>query len=398
MGRESASRSGLAPNKLWSAAASAAYVGATLVAIGTATALTDAMTGWLGMLDLLLRGGAVALNLLLAVQFVRTRPLRFVTVSGALFTLGIAAYALVSAPTLAEAMGAAVVVPALLSTLNPVFLWWFVLALFRDDFRWRYAHAIPAVLFLVAPTLVLSGYEPARNAVVAVVVMHQILLLGLLAHLVWLAVLDLRNDLVDARRRFRIALAILLPAAGSIIVAGTLYALRYPLPHWVVAAHAALLFVLSAFFSAWLAPVRADLFAPLAQRAPTNPAGLTAAERVELDRLKKAVGQGVCLEPELSLGWLARHIDVPEHRLRRLIAVGLGFRSFSDFANHHRVEEARTRLADPARARDQIVAIAFGVGYASLAPFNRAFRERTGTTPREFRETALANLIDSKNL
>jgi AraC-like DNA-binding protein len=382
------------PNKLRSVPAPIARVGAALVAFGAATALINAMTDWLGTLDLLLRGGAVALNLLLAVQFLRTRPLRFVTVAGALFTLGIAAYALVSTPVLAQAMGAGVVVPALLSTLNPVFLWWFVLALFRDDFRWQRVYAVPAVLFLIAPTLVLSGYEPAR-AVGTVV--HQILLLGLLAHLVWLAMLDLRNDLVDARRRFRIALAIILPVAGTIIAAGTLYALRYPLPDWVTPAHAALLFVLGAFFSAWLAPVRADLFAPPAPKPVANPVALTSAERVELDRLKRAVGQGVCFDPELSLGWLARRIDVPEHRLRRLIAVGLGFRSFSDFANHHRVEEARARLADPARARDQIVAIAFGVGYASLAPFNRAFRERTGTTPREFRETALAKLIDSEN-
>jgi AraC-like DNA-binding protein len=365
------------------------------VAIGAASALTTLMTGTLVMLDLLLRGGAVALNVLLAVQFLRTRPLRFVVVAGALFTLGIAAYALVSNPAVAQVVGPAVVVPALLSTLNPVFLWWFVLALFRDDFRLRYVHAVPALLFLVAPTLVLSGYEPARSVGV---VAHQILLLGLQAYVVWLAVLDLRNDLVDARRRFRIALAIILPAAGTIIAAGTLYALRYPLPQWIAPAHAAMLFVLSAFFSAWLAPVRADLFAPPAQRPAANPVALSAAERVELERLKKAVGQGVCFDPELSLGWLARRIDVPEHRLRRLIAVGLGFRSFSDFANHHRVEEARARLADPVRAREQIVAVAFGVGYASLAPFNRAFRERTGTTPREFRESALAKLVDSENL
>jgi AraC-like DNA-binding protein len=353
------------------------------------------MTGTLGMLDLLLRGGATALNLLLAVQLLRTKPLRFVTVAGSLFTLGIAAYALVSSPAIAGTMGAARVGPALLSALNPVFLWWFVLGLFRDDLRWRYVHGIPVVLFLIAPTLVLSGYESARAAATVV---HQTLLLGFLAHIVWLAVLDLRNDLVDARRRFRIALAITLPIAGTIIAAGTLYDLGHALPDWIAPAHSAMLFALSAVFAAWLAPVRADLFAPPVQKPVANTAGLTSAERVELERLKKAVGQGVCFEPELSLAWLARRIDVPEHRLRRLIAVGLGFRSFSDFANHHRVEEARARLADPARARDQIVAIAFGVGYASLAPFNRAFRDRTGTTPRDFRESALSKLVDSENL
>lgn len=352
------------------------------------------MTGTVGMLDFLLRGGAAALNLLLAVQLLRTKPRRFVMVAGALFALGIAAYALVSSPAIADAMGPWVVVPALLSTVNPVFLWWFVLGLFRDDFRWRLTHAIPVLLFLFAPVLVLSGFESAR---IIGTIAHQVLLVGFLAYIVRLAVLDLRNDLVDARRRFRMALAIILPITGTIIAAATLYDLGNPLPTWISPVHAAMLFVLSAFFAAWLAPVRADLFAAAAQKPAANPAGLTSAERIELERLKKSVSQGVCLDPHLSLGWLARRLDVPEHRLRRLIAFGLGFRSFSDFANHHRVEEARARLSDPARAREQIVAIAFGVGYSSLAPFNRAFRERIGTTPTAFRETALAKSINSEN-
>jgi AraC-like DNA-binding protein len=85
------------------------------------------------------------------------------------------------------------------------------------------------------------------------------------------------------------------------------------------------------------------------------------------------------------------------HLLRRLINKGLGYRNFAAFLNDHRITEARQRLADPKQAREQISAIAFGLGYASLAPFNRAFRELTGVTPTDYRAQALARHIASGN-
>jgi AraC-like DNA-binding protein len=47
-------------------------------------------------------------------------------------------------------------------------------------------------------------------------------------------------------------------------------------------------------------------------------------------------------------------------------------------------------LADPATARTSISAIAFELGFGSLGPFNRAFKEATGQTPSEWRRDQLA--------
>ena len=69
----------------------------------------------------------------------------------------------------------------------------------------------------------------------------------------------------------------------------------------------------------------------------------------------------------MSLSTLATKVAIPEHRLRRLIAKGLGYRNFAAFLNAHRVEEAKRRLADPVRSREQIVSIAFiAVGIVGL--------------------------------
>jgi hypothetical protein len=42
------------------------------------------------MFDLVLRGGAIALNLLLAFQFIHARPIGVGTLSGCMLTLGVA--------------------------------------------------------------------------------------------------------------------------------------------------------------------------------------------------------------------------------------------------------------------------------------------------------------------
>ena len=89
--------------------------------------------------------------------------------------------------------------------------------------------------------------------------------------------------------------------------------------------------------------------------------------------------------------------DVHPRRLRRLINGGLGHRNFADFVGAHRIAAARAALADPANARASISALAFDLGYASLGPFNRAFKDATGQTPSEWRQAALAASPISEN-
>ena len=80
---------------------------------------------------------------------------------------------------------------------------------------------------------------------------------------------------------------------------------------------------------------------------------------------------------------------MPEHQLRKLINGALGFRNFSAFLNARRIPDAKAVLADPDNAKRQVLQIALDLGYGSIAPFNRAFKEATGQTPTEFRKTAL---------
>jgi len=42
-----------------------------------------------------------------------------------------------------------------------------------------------------------------------------------------------------------------------------------------------------------------------------------------------------------------------------------------------------------------VLTIAMDLGYGSLAPFNRAFRETTGQSPTDFRRAAFADAEES---
>ena len=99
---------------------------------------------------------------------------------------------------------------------------------------------------------------------------------------------------------------------------------------------------------------------------------------------------GVYREAGLSIGALAERLGAPEHRLRALINQRLGYRNFSAFLNEARIAEAKGWLADPERVALPVLTIAMDLGYGSLAPFNRAFREATGQAPSDFRRAAFA--------
>jgi AraC-like DNA-binding protein len=93
----------------------------------------------------------------------------------------------------------------------------------------------------------------------------------------------------------------------------------------------------------------------------------------------------VYLRPGLSIGGLAKHLALPEYRLRALINKQLGYRNFNALLHEYRLRDACERLKDPAKAHLPILTIALDVGYQSIAPFNQAFRDAMRCTPSAYR-------------
>ena len=88
---------------------------------------------------------------------------------------------------------------------------------------------------------------------------------------------------------------------------------------------------------------------------------------------------------ELTLPRLASRLSVSTHHLSQVINERLK-RSFNDFVNSYRVEEAKRRLSDPSAGHYSLIAIAEDVGFNSKSSFNAAFKKQTGMTPSEFRK------------
>jgi AraC-like DNA-binding protein len=141
-------------------------------------------------------------------------------------------------------------------------------------------------------------------------------------------------------------------------------------------------------------PTPVPASAPVPAIAPATgpaPAAEPAADTAWLQRLDRLMAaEHAYHEPELSLAALALRLGLPEYRLRELINRQLGYRNFPAFVNDYRLREVEARLADPACDALPILTLALEAGFGSIGPFNRAFRERHGTTPSEFRSRRIA--------
>jgi ligand-binding sensor domain-containing protein/AraC-like DNA-binding protein len=90
------------------------------------------------------------------------------------------------------------------------------------------------------------------------------------------------------------------------------------------------------------------------------------------------------LDPDLTLKKLSERLQVHYNHLSRIINEHLG-KSFNDYINTYRIEEAKKRLADPREARKTVLEIAYDTGFYSKSVFNTAFKKFTGMTPSQFR-------------
>jgi AraC-like DNA-binding protein len=119
--------------------------------------------------------------------------------------------------------------------------------------------------------------------------------------------------------------------------------------------------------------------APAAPPAP----GSEDARLAEALRQQLEVRQ-VFREPELKVADLALRLGTTEHRLSRLIGQSLGEKNFNQLINRYRVAHACRLLEARGEART-ILEISGDCGFASLGPFNRAFKAAMGCTPRAYR-------------
>ena len=168
------------------------------------------------LIEALLRGGAAGIMLVTAVLFARARRAFGVEWLGALFLFATAVYAVISSPGYSALLGPTRYIFMALATLNTAFFWWFATGLFDDNFRWRWWRWLPFAA--LAGLFSLRRMHPEWGEAASVNVAHQLLVLGLIAHVFWLALAHRRDDLVEKRRTFRLAFVVLAGVTGVVIL------------------------------------------------------------------------------------------------------------------------------------------------------------------------------------
>lgn len=352
------------------------------------------MPDGLALLEIFIRSMNAGASLLLAFALIAKRPRSWRHGLGALFALGAGSYVIASSPPLLDLFGPWFAPFHVLSILAGVIFWCFALALFDDGFRWRWPYFIP---FAMTLPLVFAHFflpkEPSIFWYAALILARAALIFGY-GHAIYVALRRANEDLIEGRRVFRVAFAIAVAIMGLIVVYAESTGADQDASHGLMLVHALAILVLTFLFGVWLIDARTDVFADAPSGAPTasqkadGPA-IPAADRAAYAKLTGLMADGVWREEGLSVAGLAEKVGLAEHQLRKLINGVLGHKNFSAFLNSYRLAEARRVLSDPEQARRQVLQVALDVGFGSIAPFNRAFKDETGMTPTEFRKKAL---------
>ncbi|MFA5667653.1 MAG: AraC family transcriptional regulator [Balneolaceae bacterium] len=91
------------------------------------------------------------------------------------------------------------------------------------------------------------------------------------------------------------------------------------------------------------------------------------------------------LDADLTLPELAIKLDIPSHQLSRVINEKLEL-NFFDFINQYRVEEVKAKMADPKYDNLSLLGIAFECGFNTKSAFNRVFKKLTDLTPSQYKK------------
>ena len=91
-------------------------------------------------------------------------------------------------------------------------------------------------------------------------------------------------------------------------------------------------------------------------------------------------------DPQLSVRSVARDLGVTPRYLQTLFEQDGS--TFSAFLLNQRLVRAHRMLTNPRFDRYRVSAIAYEVGFGDISYFNRCFRQRYGTTPRDLRGCA----------
>lgn len=282
------------------------------------------------------------------------------------------------------------IIPGLLGDITHIltklavgFLWVFLLATFKENFRFKQLYCL-----IFAGWVGFSFFGSFQLDLGFLSISGGYMTIGfaiaLIGHGLWHMVRGYSGDLRLARRQARmwvglcLSLAVLIDIAVDLVMGFNWRGTAFLMGQNLVAGFGALFTILYLW--------RADLTAwvgPDANQLKLNPSQEQSRDvNLILDVMQE---KQLFLKPGLRFADFATHFSLAEPDLRKTINHELGFGHFTNFVNHFRIDYAKTLLKDPNRAHEKIISIALDSGFNSLPSFQRVFKRSVGMSPTDWK-------------
>jgi AraC-like DNA-binding protein len=305
------------------------------------------------------------------------------------FTLCVLCYMIIETPVVQENFVLHLVVMTG-SICVPTFFWLLSRSIFEDHFSftpamflWILVQTVPHIHHYLN-----CFVDFSESVVTALNIITQLISLGFVFGAIYVALKTKQTDLVETRLRFRNKFII----TTALLIGITLIVEAVPESRIVenkdflqVMQRATILVLTGYFLLSNFGFQAGFFFREIPKPKPTAQQDTALEEQL----MALLTDKKIYRNEGLTIKQLADIMQVQEHRLRRLINGQLGFKNFNDFLNQYRVNEACEILTDPSQNQKTILEIAYALGYQSIGPFNKAFREQKDTTPTAFRKSSL---------
>lgn len=347
-------------------------------------------TSLISNIDFFIRYACIGqLILLIAYLLYREQRNVHVQVVSLMLIVGVTAYLLLTAPYSPRPQGFIRSLLLMLTHTMPVFLWTYGKLIFDDAFVAQPRRFWQKLLFTLLAVFYIYVFL-IRGGGGHLQMLSHLIALFFIVHLLVSVIATWRNDLIEQRRVARFWLVLLV---------GLFYLMLdvVELSNTTLNRHQIFMLMNASIclIGSSVTIVMVFLYESTNENIPNLPANssrysrLIPQENALYTKLETFIENAGYLQSDLTISKLAEQLECAEHHLRKLINQRLGYTNFTAFLNHYRIEEARKRLVE---THLPVLSIALDVGYGSIAPFNRAFKDIVGLTPTAYRSTQLAEI------
>ncbi|KXI30644.1 helix-turn-helix domain-containing protein [Paraglaciecola hydrolytica] len=272
----------------------------------------------------------------------------------------------------------------------PGMFWLVSLNIFADRHEPKPWHYLVASMTLVVPTLanisqIIFNYDLHHYPAFFGLVTYGALALELvlISHALIEAIRHSDVDLVQERRYVRVS--VIGFVAIYIVIVIVIEQLFHWQWLWLETVKYALLCLMLMVINFLLFALKEGTLFDIAIAKKTSPT-TKAKHSPELKRILDCMQKDKLYKEEgMTISTLSRHLGIHEYKLRHLINGELNYRNFNDFLNFYRIQEVAEKLAQNEEQKLPVLTLALDSGFRSLSSFNKAFKNKYGITPTEYR-------------